>query len=141
MVLIPLATAEGWEDPVKASIITSRTPLGRIASQSCINIQLFHFFLSQIRVNSINLTVVLTPLTIGHGWDNPEKSSRITSKIPLGRLAGISCSSTFKLQMMQLLQTVKSSLTKCLLTDRSYPSENSMVISICPPIRLGPDQM
>ena len=28
-----------------------------------------------------------------------------------------------------------------ILTDRSYPLGNSMVISICPPLRLNPDQM
>ena len=42
----------------------------------------------QIRVNSVNPTVVLTPLAIDHGWLNPAKASRITERTPLGRLAG-----------------------------------------------------
>ena len=32
-------------------------------------------------------------------------------------------------------------LVKYILTDRSYPSVNSMVMSICVPLRLNPDQM
>ena len=43
----------------------------------------------QIRVNSVNPTVVLTPLAIDHGWLNPAKASRITEMTPLGRLAGM----------------------------------------------------
>ena len=37
----------------------------------------------------MNPTLVLTPLAITHGWDNPEKAKRVVDIIPLGRLAGI----------------------------------------------------
>lgn len=43
----------------------------------------------KIRVNSVNPTVVLTPMTINHGWTDPAKASTITDKTPLGRLADI----------------------------------------------------
>ena len=37
----------------------------------------------------MNPTLVLTPLAITHGWDNPEKAKRVVDIIPLGRLAGM----------------------------------------------------
>ena len=41
----------------------------------------------QIRVNSVNPTVVMTEM--GRlGWSNPEKAKIMTSRIPLGRFAG-----------------------------------------------------
>lgn len=40
-----------------------------------------------IRVNSVNPTVVLTEM--GRlGWSNPEKAREMLNKIPLGRFAG-----------------------------------------------------
>ena len=44
--------------------------------------------LLQIRVNSVNPTVTLTPLAKRYGWENPAKASRITDNTPLGQLAG-----------------------------------------------------
>lgn len=50
----------------------------------------------QIRVNSVNPTVVMTEM--GRlAWSNPEKASTVTSRIPLGCFAGQ------KLQNIQLL--------------------------------------
>lgn len=41
----------------------------------------------QIRVNSVNPTVVMTDM--GRlGWSDPEKARTMTSRIPLGRFAG-----------------------------------------------------
>ena len=40
-----------------------------------------------IRVNSVNPTVVLTDMG-KLGWDDPEKARGMLSKIPLGRFAG-----------------------------------------------------
>lgn len=41
----------------------------------------------QIRVNSVNPTVVMTDM--GRlGWSKPEKAQSMTSRIPLGRFAG-----------------------------------------------------
>ena len=40
-----------------------------------------------IRVNSVNPTVVLTEMG-KLGWDDPEKAREMISKIPLGRFAG-----------------------------------------------------
>lgn len=41
----------------------------------------------QIRVNSVNPTVVMTDM--GRlGWSEPEKAQTMTSRIPLGRFAG-----------------------------------------------------
>ena len=45
--------------------------------------------LFQIRVNSVNPMLTLTPLAIKHGWDNPEKAKRVLDIVPLGRLAGM----------------------------------------------------
>ena len=42
---------------------------------------------SQIRVNAVNPTVVLTELGRAH-WGNPELGKPMLEKIPLGRFAG-----------------------------------------------------
>ena len=42
---------------------------------------------SQIRVNAVNPTVVLTDLGRAH-WGNPEMGKPMLEKIPLGRFAG-----------------------------------------------------
>ena len=50
-----------------------------------IYVQLFHV---QIRVNSINPTVVLTALAKRSGWDKPEVGGEMVKRTPLGRYAG-----------------------------------------------------
>lgn len=51
----------------------------------------------QIRVNSVNPTVVMTEM--GRlGWSDPEKAKSMTSRIPLGRFAGQTLSSHTVLQ-------------------------------------------
>ena len=54
------------------------------------HIQLFHvqLFYFQIRVNSINPTVVLTALAKRSGWDQPEVGGEMVKRTPLGRYAG-----------------------------------------------------
>ncbi|XP_077407158.1 L-xylulose reductase isoform X2 [Vanacampus margaritifer] len=42
----------------------------------------------QIRVNSVNPTVVMTEMG-RRGWSNPEKAKTMTSRIPLGRFAEV----------------------------------------------------
>lgn len=46
----------------------------------------------QIRVNAVNPTVVLTAMG-KKAWSDPVRSSEAMSKIPLGRFAGIVCTS------------------------------------------------
>ena len=46
----------------------------------------------QIRVNAVNPTVVLTAMG-KKAWSDPVRSSEAMSKIPLGRFAGIECTS------------------------------------------------
>ena len=46
-----------------------------------------HLYVFQIRVNSVNPTVVLTPLG-KMGFGTPEKQAQRKNRIPLGRLAG-----------------------------------------------------
>ncbi|XP_057683018.1 L-xylulose reductase-like isoform X2 [Corythoichthys intestinalis] len=43
----------------------------------------------QIRVNSVNPTVVMTEMGRQGGWSDPEKAKTMTSRIPLGRFAEV----------------------------------------------------
>ena len=45
-------------------------------------------FCFQIRVNSVNPTVVMTALAKRSGWDKPEVGGKMLKRIPLGRFAG-----------------------------------------------------
>ena len=45
-------------------------------------------FRFQIRVNSVNPTVVMTALAKRSGWDKPEVGGKMLKRIPLGRFAG-----------------------------------------------------
>lgn len=64
----------------------------------------------QIRVNSLNPTVVMTEM--GRiGWSDPEKAKTMTSRIPLGRFAG---------------QTFSGS------TLRFWSSRSIMLTKVCP---------
>ena len=58
-------------------------------SQICLT---FWIMSVQIRVNAVNPTVVLTAMG-KKAWSDPVRSSDAMSKIPLGRFAGIECTS------------------------------------------------
>ena len=57
----------------------------KLEHASSISIDGFNLF--QIRVNSVNPTIVLTVLG-RRGWSDPVKKGKALERIPIGRLAG-----------------------------------------------------
>ena len=57
----------------------------KLAHARLISIDGFNLF--QIRVNSVNPTIVLTVLG-RRGWSDPVKKGKALERIPIGRLAG-----------------------------------------------------